>query len=335
MEFRAAEEIIACLPKDRTLFDYFPERYAVYLLSGYVGDGTPISEVKRSAFAKLLARPIIKSVIASKGGGLISRDDLANCWATRPECYLLTLGTWGPRNRHRWNRYYYQTSRPGVNLVLQLNFSSLHNKPYRDLIQPGVADPFQTELHPIARKGFHTLAWARLDIDMDTGEALVEELQTDWLRFAHGAKQRADEIMLDDPTRRAVERVYFNGVEIDPKAMRSYFQDVLGTHIRIWDEALLTAVLAFLTEEIGLAHIYLHDFDSGCRLKGINGRLPPRSLYTGLPARFCFKKTDAPPTFMTASPTRTLKAMLRAGSLRFWRLDLSELQPIADSRSFR
>lgn len=322
MDFDAVKEIIACLPKGRTLFYYFPERYAVYLLSRFIGSGQPISEIKASPFGKLLQRPAIKPVVAAKGDGILRTEDLANCYAVQPEHYLLTLGMWGPEKRNQWNRYHYQTSRPGMNLVLQLNFSSLHNKPYRALIKPGRARPFESSLHPIARKGFHTLAWARLDLDLQTGEALIEEVQTDWLRFASIAKRQAQTILHGDEMRRAVETVYFNGAEIDAKAMRTYFHHVLDTHIRIWDEAMLTAVIDFLVEEIGLHRIYMHDFDCGCRLKGINGRLPPRSLYTRLPSRFCFAKTTEAPEFLAAMPTRTLKTLARAKTVRFWRLEI-------------
>ncbi len=322
MEFDAAKEIIACLPRGRTLFYYFPERYAVYVLSRFLGAGRPINEVKASLYGKLLYRPAIKSVVAARGDGVLRTEDLASCYAVQPEYYLLTLGTWGPKKRHQWNRYHYQTSRPGMNLVLQLNFSSRHNKPYRDLIRPGGARPFETSAHPIARKGFHTLAWARLDIDMQTGEALIEEIQTDWLRFAAIAKSKAQVVLFGDEMQRAFETVSFNGAEIDPKAMRTYFHHVLDTHIRIWDEAMLTAVVDFLAEEIGIRRVYMHDFDCGCRLKGINGRLPPRSLYTKLPSRFCFTKIVGSPDFMAANPTRTFKTLARAKSLRFWKLDI-------------
>lgn len=321
MNYEAAQEIIACLPQGRTLFHYFPDRYAIVLLSRYLGEGKPIAEVKASPYAKLLNRPVLKEILSRKGDGLLLPEDLGASWPPRPECYLLTLGTWGPEKRHEWNRYYFQTSRPGMNLVLQLNFSSLHNDAYRALIRPEHAHPFQTAVHPIARKGFHTLAWARLDIDLSTGEALIEEVQTDWLRFAAGARRRVEDIVENREAREAVATIYFNGEEIDPRAMRAYFDNVLGTHIPVWDEALLTAVLDFLLDEIGITRIYMHQFDSGCRMKGISGNLPPRSLYTKLPARFCFSKVSAPPEFLMAKPTRTLKTLLRADAARFWKLE--------------
>jgi hypothetical protein len=78
----------------------------------------------------------------------------------------------------------FSTSRRGFNLVLQLNFSSRHDEPYRKLVDPDDYRPFELGGHPVAKGALHTLAWSRLDIDLNTGEALIEEIQTDWIREA-------------------------------------------------------------------------------------------------------------------------------------------------------
>ena len=98
MEYGVIQDVIACLPRGRTLFYYFPDRYAVALLSRYLGEGRTLADVKASRFAKLLQRPALKPVIATKGDGKLTQDDLGACWAVQPECYLLTLGSWGPGN---------------------------------------------------------------------------------------------------------------------------------------------------------------------------------------------------------------------------------------------
>jgi len=321
VEYQAVQEVIACLPRGRTLFHYFPDRYAAYLLSRYLGRGRTVADIKASRYAKLLQRPALKPVLASTGDGILGADDLADCWAAQPECYLLTLGSWGPEKRRHWNRHVHQMSRPGANLVLQLNFSSQHNRSYRALIKPGNATPFETQLHPIARRGFHTLAWARLDVDFDTGDALIEEVQTDWLRFAQAAKRLADDWYADTEMRRAMEAVYFNGAKMDARALRTYVDEVLRVHLRLWDEAILTAVLEFLLDEIGVRRVYYHDYDCGRRLKGIEGQGPPRSVYSRLPSRFCFEKVREAPDFLSATPTRALKTLTRADHIRFWKLD--------------
>ena len=42
------KEIIGCLPKGRTLFSYFKDRYALMLLTHFIGSGKPMREIKQS-----------------------------------------------------------------------------------------------------------------------------------------------------------------------------------------------------------------------------------------------------------------------------------------------
>ena len=56
MERKDAEEIIECMGRDRTLFPYFKDRYALKLLSYYVGAGKPMHTIKQSPFGRLLDR---------------------------------------------------------------------------------------------------------------------------------------------------------------------------------------------------------------------------------------------------------------------------------------
>jgi hypothetical protein len=135
MKRKEAEEIIACLPRGRTLFYYFKDRYALMLLADLVQEGMPVREVKASRYGRLLARPVVKRLVGRLGDGVLTRESDESHWPARPECYLLSLGTWG-RDRCRRHCGWCQTSRPGVNLVLQLNFSNKHNHPYQRLIDP-------------------------------------------------------------------------------------------------------------------------------------------------------------------------------------------------------
>ncbi len=54
----------------------------------------------------------------------------------------------------------------------------------------------------------------------------------------------------------------------------------------------------FLRTELGIRRIFYHTFDSGVKLNRIAGTRPPRSLYTRLPSRFCFRETCVPPSFL-------------------------------------
>ncbi len=55
MEQTHIDEIIGCLPKGRTLFPYFKDRYALVLLSYFVDSGKPMHAIKQSRFRGLLA----------------------------------------------------------------------------------------------------------------------------------------------------------------------------------------------------------------------------------------------------------------------------------------
>ena len=105
------------------------------------------------------------------------------------------------------------------------------------------------------------------------------------------------------------------GVRADAERMQRYQQTLLARHAAVWDEAMLSATLFFLREELGIRHIYYHTHASGQWLKRIRDRLPPRSLYTELPRRFCFRETDALPGFLAR--TRRIARMRKAhGDLR-------------------
>ena len=85
---------------------------------------------------------------------------------------------------------------------------------------------------------------------------------------------------------------------------------------------MLSATLFFIVEELGIRDIWYHSWDTGNLLKGISGRsLPPRSLYTRLPRRFCFSETEAMPGLLQCRQTR--RRLRRMGSeARFHRLTL-------------
>ncbi|WP_146242397.1 hypothetical protein [Acaryochloris thomasi] len=225
--------------------------------------------------------------MSNAGGKILSEDIFDSQWPLQSECYRLTLGTWGSGYQ-----YYDQMSRQGKNLVLQLNFSSKHNRPYQRLIRPDDFHPFEYEDHPISDGGHHTLAWSRIDLDLNTGEALIEEIQNDWIRFALRSKAAADH---------KSDSIYFRGSLLRVNQVREYVDQVLLPHIKLWDEAMLAATIWFLREELGIKKIFYHTYESGATLKKIAGTLPPRSLYTALPKKFCFRETHEQPTFLNPS----------------------------------
>lgn len=318
---REAQEIIACLPKERTLYYYFKDRYAFALLHALIGEGMPISQIKSGPFARLLARPRLKALVANLGDGILTPDDLVAAEPVRQQCYRLTLGTWGSDNRREWSRGYHQTSRRGVNLVLQLNFSRSHDRKYERFIENHTDDPFSYFGHPIARDGLNTLAWARLDLNLETGEALIEEIQNDWVRSALRFRQTLEEVLAECDAEGDLYTLQNIGFEsYVPYYLRLYVDQVLEPHLKTWDEAMLSAALWFLREELGINTIYYHTFEGGCRMKNLDSDFaPPRSLYTNLPKRFCFEETDRRPSFLLNDCDKTTRSLLSRNDVKFLR----------------
>lgn len=319
MKQEQINKIIASLPKDRTLFYYFKDRYALLLIDHMFQNSVPLRKIKESQFARLLDRPLLKSLIATKGNGLLELKDLENLWPLDPLCYRLTLGSWGSETGFTFDQ---QTTRAQPNLVLHLNFSNHHDQAFKTLIDHKGGHPFIYEDHPNARAGFNTLAWSRMDIDLDSGQVLIEELQTDWLRYIKWCntyfKTKVDGQPSDEN-----EIIQYGGSSIRQKDFYRYVDTVIQPHIKLWEEAMLSATLWFLFEELKLDKIYFHDADCGAQLKQISGRLPPRSLYTDLPNKFCFKQINEAPDFLLKKPSYSFRRLKKQKKLRFWVLEKS------------
>lgn len=307
MQLAEVKEIIECLPSSKTRFYYFRDRYALLLLSLYLDGEVSKKELKQSRFGKLLEKDIVREAMQRSRSNKISANTFDSFWPRRYECYFLTLGVWGSKRGWSWK----QTSRPGYNLVLQLNFSSAHDEPYRRLIDPESEHPFSYYTHPISGN-MNTLAWARLDIDLERGEALIEEIQTDWIRGALYARRRA--VQADDT-------IWAYGVEMQKDRVIRYVDSTLRRHEETWDEAMLSAAVWFLRRELGIKRIYYHTYESGARIKNISFRLPPRSIYSRLPKRFCFRATETRPGFLPGK-SRPARASKRYDNARFSLLEL-------------
>lgn len=297
----------------RLLFHYYKDRYAAMLLENILQPRLSLRCLREGRYGRLLDRPALKALADTKGDGWLDRHDLLALWPSEVETYVLSFGTWGAKKRHerRWN----QTSRPGRQLALQLNFSRRHDAEYDRLIFKAERMPFVSRNdHPVNRSGRNTMAWARIDIDLLSGEALIEEVQNDWIRIVNRR-------IADAPGR---------GIFRTPVARQNleiYARSILAPHAAMWSEAVLAAALHVLIQELGIHRIWFHDFDTGCELKKLTvGRKPPRSLYTDLPKRFCFERTDEPPEFILPVQTKRMRLKLERRQGRFWRLDA---QPLA------
>jgi hypothetical protein len=311
-----------CLHTGRIKFYYFKDRYALMLLSYIVGEGKAIRDVKESRFGRLIQKPMVQKIIKAAGDGRMTAGTLDSVWPEAYHCYRLTHGIWGDCDRHA--RFYNQTSRPGWNLVLQLNFSGRHNSAYYRMLKPRKPHPFHSYSHPIAGKGEHTLAWARIDMDLNTDEALIEEIQTDWIRKAIWSKKYLAAFEKSSSSKPRYIPGYVKNLGCDSRALSQYLEETLKPHMRIWDEAMLASALWFLKEEIGIGKIYYHTFTFGCQMKRITGSRPPRSLYTKLPDRFCFKKTNLAPSFLMQKNNRKILTLIKKHDPQFYVLDIPD-----------
>jgi hypothetical protein len=273
----------------------------------------PIERLRKSPFGRLLNKPLLKPVLAACGDGNIQRHHIASQWGDPTLFFLLTVGLWGGKQQ----RAYFQTSRPGYNLVLRLNFTQDHDRRFRKLYWNDTLNYFN---HPVLARGERsyfreTLAWARLDVDLEQGQALIEEIQTDWVREANRSRRylsRCSECKKDLHRRICQQR----------RSALRYIDQVLLPYTRVWDQAMCSAALFFIHEELGIDDIWYHTWEGGNVLKGISGRnQPPRSLYSKLPRDFCFIETDHQPEMLRKG--RTNKRMNRAKiQPRFFRLQL-------------
>jgi len=293
MDKSLVNEVMECLPKERTVFRYFKGRYALILLKYIIGESAMISQLKSSSFKGLLNKPEVKRALAFAGQGVVT-PELLNCvWSDITYDFILTLGVWSG-HCHRCD----QTSRPGYNLVLQLNFSRQHDGIYNKMVKPEYEALLNIWGHPFLNpedRPYHreTLAWSRIDLDFDNNEALIEEIQNDWLREA--------EYLLRDARyyrNNKTKLVDWWGSHGRPDDVIEYCEQVLSPYKQLWDEAMLAATIEFVHSELGISNIYYHSENTGYLVKGIKYSKPPRSVYSQLPRKFCFTKTNEAPGFL-------------------------------------
>lgn len=321
MRMQDANELAARLRRARPALAYFPHRYAAWLLGRAAGEGTPARSLKASRHRRLLENELVRRVAARAGDGQLSREVLDRARASGGEVYRIGLGLWGPADGEAWEHGWYQTTRPGANLVLLLNFSPQHNAAYRRWLDPKGLLPMVRGAHPHAAPPDVTMAWARLDVDLAGGEALVEEIQSDWIRDFDGYRSWIAGLRPAARRDRAVQRFFRN-----PKAafegLERYCSRVLVHHRAWWAEATLFATLWLLFEQLRIRRIYYHTHEGGMRRKGITGSGPPRSLYTTLPRRFGFELTSEGPSVLRPSRRERRRRRATGPEPPWYRLEL-------------
>lgn len=284
MKQNTAEELLSLLPAGRTLFTYGKDWYALSLLELGMRY-SDLQNIRHTSLGRLFDKPQVKAWIGRLGNMHFSAGDLALIRPDETETYRLTTDLFDG-----WT----QTTRKGGdawNLVLQLNLNGGDADWMERRFPDRNDDPFEWYCHPIHRGRHRTLAWARIDLDWETGEALIEEIQNDRLREVAAKVKYIRDWKL--------EKIRLNGVEVEAAFVLRYWEERLRFSRQWWDEAMLCATIRFIVEELGLRKIYYHSPESGARLK--LAKRAPVSLYSDLPRKFCFEKTDALPAFVRGS----------------------------------
>ena len=295
------------LPRGRTLFHYFQDRYALMLLEWALAQRPRrICDLKQTRWCHLLRKPTVRQALAGARGNVLRAEDVASVWPGRPHVYRLSADVWGLEKG--WQQFWYQNSRPGLNLVLQLNFNSGHDHSLRELLGKGTH--FSVPCHPVSQR-WNTLAWSRIDLDWAMGEALIEEVQSDWVRQARWSWQLVQDFPAGGEREDFVSAVYGAGVR--PEHVGRYVEEILAPHARVWDEAMLAATLWLLVAVLEIHTIWIHTPESGYLIKHMDGS--PRSIYGRLPRRFGFLKTYEPPRFLRETPHRRVRKSLSWGPL--------------------
>ena len=294
MELVQVEEILACLKGERTLFPYVRDGYSLQLLRDYIGTGMAVSQLRQSVYAAFLAKPLVKQALAFAGKGFLKPEHIDwALWEHSPLNFVLTLDQWG--TDYARSRHFRQLSRAGYQLVLQLNFANDHQQQYKRLIKSAGNAEFSYWAHPVVTDGSHeTLAWARIDVDFAANQALIEEVQSDWVRQVKQAWR---------------ERVYAD--------LPNYRQQVLKPYTEVWQEATLAAAIHLIRHDLGIRDVFYNSFATGNFMKGIEDDLPPRSLYTDLPKKFAFSLTNEAPQFLQGL-RQTQKAQRKLAEGAHW-----------------
>ena len=308
-----AREVMECLPSGRTLFRYSKDDYAFLLLRMLSGKGSSIHKLRQTTARKLLEKPAVKPFLAACSGGMLEPNALPESrYSSCERCYRLSLDVWGSSDRYwQWD----QVSRKGVSLVLQLNLNHTQTEKLRSCYSSDEIDPFRNRCHPARSGEFPTIAWARLDFDLETGEALIEELQTDLLRDLQWYAEKAYEAKKDGE--KSFER---SCAKFDAARLIKIWEEDFSAERVHWQEAMLSAAIRFLVFEIGVRSIYYHTERTGTYLKRITGTKPPRSLYTELPKRFCFDETDEVPQLLAGERNWNRREKAAREPLRFFKM---------------
>ncbi|MEM8649831.1 MAG: hypothetical protein AAGF54_04815, partial [Pseudomonadota bacterium] len=109
----------------------------------------------------------------------------------------------------------------------------------------------------------------------------------------------------------------------------AYVKEIMPIYTSSWQEVSMAAALQFITEELGISNVFIHDFETGNHLKRLaqDYRKPPRSIYSALPKKFCFQKSEISPDILGSQIkriTRNKKPRHRVDKPKFWHLSFEK-----------
>ena len=307
--------LMETLETGHQFYNYYKDKYALDLLAYFVQKEVSVAELKKSRLGFLLQKPRVQDVLAKIGKNKVRSEYFETVYDVHTIGFTYTLGIWGEYQKYGKDDWY-QTSRSGKNLVLQLNFDKSHVNEYFRVLKPNKhCHPFVFKSHPVLTGRGFTMAWARLDIDLDEGEVLIEEVQNDWLREAKDESDwaRRELKKMDQNKKNSVDRPWVNEL----LSYIRYYEEYLKGYTLLWEEAILNLAIYVAKKELACNRIYYNTFETGNRLKGLcEGSRPPRSLYTKLPRKFGFDLTAEAPKMLKKE--RRLKKKLKDKALQWY-----------------
>lgn len=319
MKYSHCQRLADQLSRRFKSFHYSRGQYALMLLANALEQPITLRDLKPTVFGRLIEKPCVQEVLRAAGSLDITSRDLQYTQRQLPDrqAYRISFSQWGDPDSDVWMPDYDQTSRPGMNLVLQLNFPRTHQRDFANLLSPASFAAFNYSGHPVSKSpGESRLAWSRIDIDLVRREALIEEVQCDWVRdatryrteiaSARNSLGRNGTIprnlapgQYPPGTIHAMAEYLKTPCDQLQQRMNTYIDRVLAPYAKVWDEAVLAATIHLLRRNLGIGRIYYHTFESGNHMKHLDeGDQPPRSLYTDLPRQFAFVKTMRPPRML-------------------------------------
>lgn len=293
MDSSTIDELLEVFSAHQTFY-YYKDKFVIdrILRSGQEQINT--QTLRNAGLLQCANNALVKKLLTMAQGALLPQD-LYSYWPEDGLCFNITFGKWGEAPLKGRKADWYQTSRSGYSLVLQLNFSTEHIRDFFRYLKPDSGiHTFQYGGHPIAKRKFATMGWCRMDVDFETDEVLIEELQTDWLREVSALEKRLKVLKTEENAKHCLE---CHGLSTSKEHWNKYLS-TFHKYSSVWSEALLHASVDFARKELGINNVWMHSYDSGNLFKELKWSKPPKSLYTKLPKKYGFEPVKEGPAFL-------------------------------------